>query len=324
MKFENGVVDVLKIKNKSVTGIKFNHYITAAVANTANANTPVDWSKIHVDIEVNQDGKKIILFSGKLAILINAATFGTTDFTYLSPVSGVANKKLVTLANGVGVKEKAQIGFWFYFGDIINLKGGDSIEVSVDMDSDVYEANTDSSASWMDVQEIEGVGRQVSIPQWMWKPITDNDESPQFHLGNNVLDVTLVNLDKSSILKADAVVDKITLQSDKLYLKEEFEDLLTLRNTQFPFGVSPSDLGQTFKIAKMDGSGTDLDDVKVEIEINDLTNVTASKNYLVWKTYYTSDAIIIRNQNLAKKHQDRAINKFGNRARLGQASAKTL
>lgn len=310
MKFESGVIDVLKIKNKSVTGIKFNHYITAAVANTANANAPVDWSKIHVDIDVNQDGKVVSIFSGKLAILINAATFGSQDFSYLAPVSGSLNKKLVTLANGVGVKEKAQNGFWFYFGDIINLKGGDSIEVSVDMDSDVYESNSDSSASWMDVQEIEGVGRQISIPQWKWKPITDNDESPQFHLGNNVLDVTIVNLDKSSILKSDAIVDKVTLQSDKLYLKEEFEDLLTLRDTQFPYGVNPSSIGQTFKIVKMDGTGTDLDDVKVEIEINDLNNVSASKNYLVWKTYYTSDNIIIRNQNLYEKHTKKNIAKL--------------
>lgn len=298
MKFEPGSHDTLKIQNQNVVGLRFNNTLIGAAADTAITTPSVDWSKINAEITLTQDGVEHTIYNGKLQPVLIAASLLKSDYAMFQGISG-NHANIVTLADASGVKEISSNGGNFFFGDIINLKGGDKIEVVITMDSDCYHATADSSVSFLTVEPVEGIGKQTTIPQWRVKPITDNDSNPKWDLGDNVTLVAIVNTDKTSILSADAVVDRVTLLSDKLEFKKLNSDMLLDRIALHSSITDANDRKQSFLLHSTDNGGKELDKCSIELDV-DTAEVVASKNFLVWRRFTT-------NQEIAKRYQEREV-----------------
>jgi len=313
MKFDSGSEDKLILRNGNFSGLNFNHFLTAATSGAALTTPTVDWSEIHVTAKLFQDGLTETIYNGKLYPLLKAATLRTAEQELINENSST-HANITRLANATGVKQLANMGVKWYWGETINLRGGDKIEVAIDMDSNVYHATADSTASYLDCDGINGVGLQKTIPKWNTEPINSTEENPAWDLGNNITMISVVNLDKTSILDAAAIIDKVTLTSDRLKEKRNYEDLLQERVGRYSTLAQSTDRQQSFELFNSADGTAELDKVKLELDVN-VSAITTSKNYVVTRAFVTHSKIIKRAQVRNQKHQVQAQTKVARATR---------
>jgi hypothetical protein len=298
----------MTIRNQNVNGLRLNNTLVGATADTAITTPSVDWSKINIELTLHQDGVEHRIYSGKLLPVLVAQSLLKTDYEMFQGISA-NHANIKTLVDASGVKEISINGGNFYFGDIINLRGGDKIDCVITMDADCYHATADADVSFLTVEVIEGVGKQSVIPQWRILPITDNDGNPKYNLGDNVTMIALVNADKTSVLSADTVVDRVSLTSDRLQFKKLYSDLVLERIPMYPSIAAANDRYQSFIVHTSDLGTPELDRVQLELDV-DVTEVVASKNFIVWRTFTTNAEIARRYAERNFKHGQAAQIKF--------------
>ena len=312
MIFEVGQERTLSLKSGSFSGLSFVHHLQGAAVNVPiNSYPSVDYSGVSISIDLYQDDRKETIYSGKMLQLLMAQHLMRNTFSDVQPFSS-DHKNHVLTESSLARKELSTCGINFDFGTVINLKGSDKIEVSIDMDFDTYQAEVDSSTSYLDVEGISGVGVQDIIPKFTAKPITDIDDNPVFELGNNVLEVGLINIDKSDNLASSQVCERVTFSSDRLNYRKPIEQMIIDRAMNFSTRQESEDRFQSYPLASFSERATDYDKVKVELDLN-IDKVNPSQNYLVWQSYISSPEIQNRSVYMSKNHASYLQKKINSR-----------
>jgi hypothetical protein len=267
----------LIIKGKAIKGFSIKSYLQHTTANTAFAALEVDYSKVNVKCHLFRNGKWTPLFSDIALPLLAASAFKNGLYEQCVNVGTVAYPKLVAAA--AGVKEIVIPSGTIEFDGIVVLNGDDQLKFEIISNTGTFGANVDASASYIQFDEIEGVGNEWFIPTITSKSLRANESSVQFSLGNAVQKIMFINLDKSGILLANRVIAQISVQSDKLRLSDNYNELVSKRYRQF-YSVADADARhQSFELAQGVGIAP-LNDCNIDIQL-DSANVNSGKNYIV-------------------------------------------
>jgi hypothetical protein len=309
MRFLAGNSDKVVYKDVDISGIKFHHNLIAATAGTA-INTPaLDWSKINVKILLHQRNKSISMYTGNLLVLLMSQAFFGADWEMISPVAnGGAPKLNTTVANAAGVKQISTVTGKVDFGQVLNLRGSDYLEVTVNMDSQVYDSTVDSGVSYMLPIPQYGIGLQMSVPVFRSQVLTTADETPRVNIGDNCKKIFVLNTDKQGILATDQVVKNVRINSDRYKVNYTYEELINERVEQFESKAVSDDRSQNFVI--FNGLGdVEIDQANLELDLN-ISNVNTGKNYVFIVSYYTDFDMVNKALQRQQKHEDKFIKKM--------------
>lgn len=277
----------------------------AAAANAAIASTDFNKSSVKLEVKLKRRGQTVTLVTENLAIL--------NILSHLKDGFHEANNGVVKVAAAAGVKETKVFSSVINFGGHIRVNAGDELSVRCTVSNGAFSAAIDSTASYVDFDFVESIGYEFGTPYIVSEPITQGTSSQTFNLGENILEVMLVNLDKTTY--ANEVVSSLTVASDRWNKSFTYDQLIahhwqngfksnnerwaTAAGTE-SFKIAPYS-PQTFQIFA--GNGQELDKVSMSIALN-AANVAASQNYVVYRKYTTSPEQIREAQARALKHKE--------------------
>lgn len=249
------------------------------------------WENILVKGILNRGGKDQILFNETLKNLLYLSEWDTPNFEF---VNGMVQPVRMDAANKTFLYPLK-----FNFGGIINLDGSDELTLEFTVGAGTYDVNVDENASFLQFDVIEGVGLEVHTPYIKSRVIEANQSNPQFDLGDSVMEILIANYDKTNMYNSTAVLNNISIDSDKWSRNDSYEEMISRNFGQFNDFIQGFSRYQSFRIY----SGYELDAVKINLSLN-TANVAASQNVVLWYSFETNNQIVTKAAHKAKKFRD--------------------
>jgi hypothetical protein len=212
---------------------------------------------------------------------------------------------LVEVAQASSVKMVASQIFDINFGGIFNLDGDEKLNIEIDVPSSAAGVGVNTQSSGITLEVIEGIGYEIGTPQIIIKNIQASLSEETYSLGSDVQSIYFINTDKTTNLTADRVIDRLTIESDKVKIKVDSDGLVSDRLELFPTIAQANLRNNNFVLH----SGAELDDVKIDLTFNS-GNVTASSNYLVVVKNIATVQSVSKVQALQTKHEAKARRKL--------------
>lgn len=281
------------VQNSNVNAIRLNFNATHTTAATAFSASLVDLSEVTLDIEKEVNGTTHKVYKGIALPVLMASTFMTASYEQI--VSGTV---LVDRVQDTGVKEIASQIYDFNFGGIFNLDGDEKLNIEVEVPSSSAGTGVDTSASSISIEVIEGIGYEIGTPQIIVKNIQASISEETISLGSDVQSLFFINTDKTTNLSTDRVIDRLTIESDKVKIKEDVDGLVSDRLEMFPTIAQANLRNNNFAVHV----GEELDDCKVDLTFN-ASNVSASSNYLVVVKNIATAQTVSKVSAMQRKHQ---------------------
>ena len=280
------------VQNSNVAALRLNVNATHTTAATAFSAALIDLEDVTIDIELERNGQIHKVYKGIALPLLMASTYQSAAFEQI--VSGTV---LVDLAQDTGVKEIASQLFDIDFGGILNLDGDDKLTIEVSVDSAAAGTGVDTAASDITIEVIEGIGYEVGTPQIIVKNIPASVSDETYSLGDDVQAIYFINTDKTNNLSANRVLSRLTLDSDKVKVKQDVDGLVSDRLEMFPTITAANLRNNSFPIHL----GTELDSCSIDLTFT-AANVTASKNFLVVVKSLATYETVSKVQSMQRKH----------------------
>lgn len=280
------------VQKSNVSALRLNVNATHTTAATAFSAALIDLENVTIDVELERNGQLHKVYKGIALPLLMASTYQTASFEQI--VSGTV---LVELAQDTGVKEIASQLFDIDFGGILNLDGDDKLTIEVAVDSAAAGTGVDTSASDITIEVIEGIGYEIGTPQIIVKNIPASVSDETYSLGDDVQAIYFINTDKTNNLSANRVLSRLTLDSDKVKIKQDIDGLVSDRLELFPTITAANLRNNSFPIHM----GAELDSCSVDLTFT-AANVTASKNFLVVVKSLATFETVSKVQNMQRKH----------------------
>jgi hypothetical protein len=284
---------VLSLKNKWIDGF------TLATQVKASSTVPFcvfDPEQLTLKATLRRNGQEIEMFNHTLKNLVILSHLRTTTYRSLNPNFFIA----LDVMNTIGLNTLR-----FDFGGPLNLIGDDELLLEWSLNSTYFQSGIDSANSFISLDETECTDVEYFVPITRSKVIEGSQDNPSYSLGDNVMSIVIANYDKASIYTADSVIKTLRLKTEKFAKNDTFNELLAK-------GVSYySDINeffaryQTFQVY----SGADeLDGVELNLSLNS-ANVTSSKNYVLWRTFYTDNWLVTRATTISEQMNQKADKK---------------
>lgn len=288
------------VQSSNVDALRLNINATHTTANTAFSAVLADLSEITIDIEKELNGHIHKVYKGIALPFLMASTYMNASFEQI--VSGTV---LVEKAHASGVKAIASQIYDINFGGIFNLDGDEKLNIEIDVPSAAAGTGVDTALSGITLEVIEGIGYEIGTPQIIVKNIQASLSEETYSLGSDVQSIYFINTDKTTNLSADRVIDRLTIESDKVKIKVDSDGLISDRLELFPTIAQANLRNNNFVLH----SGAELDDCKIDLTFNS-ANVNASKNYLVIVKNIATVQTVAKVQALQTKHEQKAVRKL--------------
>lgn len=288
-----GEREVLEIKSKSIDGFTFIIKARATTVNSAFSATLLDYEKVIIKCTLSGRGKKDhVIYQGTAFPLFVSSCYFNAGFGQI-----LDGTSAVTLPAASGVDELAQQMFKVDFGTVINLKGDECISFEVYVPSGSGGTDVSEAESHVEFDVHEAVGYEYGTPEINAISLSNNQARIQKDLGDNVVDITFTNSDKTNILATNQVIETVTLTSDRLSYSDSQNELFTKRWSMFYDQTQADNRHQCYKLL----NGESIDDVSLDMSFT-TTNVNSGKNYVVVKKLHTTKGHLARVQNYKDKH----------------------
>ncbi|WP_306643768.1 hypothetical protein [Sanyastnella coralliicola] len=304
-KISAGTQENLRITGANVDGLYFNIHLQADAVNTAIGAGKLDLSYIDLNVVLDRDGQSTTIVKGNLQVLLEDALFHDETYDLLSTNAGQ-----VLTAHGASTKAINLLPFIFELGGIINLRGGDALQITLDWKTGSLHSDISESASYAIFGVTEGIGLEYVTPIVKTIAIQSGQDDYRMALGDNVMSIVYVNTDKTSIATADRCIQDVNLRADKFKRKWKYEELLGKRLRQFSTLAQAGLRYQSFQIFS---GHQDLDDVTVEFSLEP-TNINVGKNYLVVRSFEINPGKLHWANRKRQRHQEKNEKKFLNAA----------
>ncbi len=270
----DGESKTFELSGKTFQKIKMSHYAVATAVDTPLSGY-IDVLKWNIRITLHRGNAQIVLCDGKLGVI------GILGAFYNSNYENLRNQNYTIIQEGAnGNKEIAWGLFEIDLGSVVNLMGGDRAVVEVQSVSGSFGSGVDTATSYMYVDAPDAVGREYVTPVIKTKSLSPNVDNDNVDLGENVTTVIFNNLDKTSVLLSDNVIQSMSLSSDKKSTNDVYGELLNQRSLQFESQDDAAKRNQSFCLY----DGTELKNAQLNL-ILDSQNVNSSQNYVVWRYF---------------------------------------
>jgi hypothetical protein len=308
-----GKSDKYEFRGKDISGLTLNAYLVHTTANTAFTGQPILWDQVNVSMVLKRNGQSFVIFDDAVLPLAADSNFTSGSFEQVMAIGTVALPKLVAAASGV--KEILLMTAKIKLHDVINLRGDDEIVVEVTPASSGAGTGVDTTVSEIQWDIEEGIGNGISIPCIKAETLKQNESNTPITLGDNIVQCTFINNDKSGITSANQVLSSAIFSSDKLNRTDKYEELIAKRDALFVSQAESAKRHQCFLIVsvpieKYTGADVRLNRANLRLQLIS-TNVNAGKNWIVkrsfWNDTYTAQAAVQRDQKHAKENANQYV-----------------
>jgi hypothetical protein len=301
-----GASDKLEIRGGNVAGFTFAAKVVHTTDNTAFAANPFDASNVMIKATLYRGGRSFQILADVLLPLAVDSAFYTGSFDQLLNIGTVGYQRLVAAA--ASTKEVVLQTIVVRFHEVINLSGDDSLLLEVQANSNAIDSNSSAANSRFLFDALEGVGNGFSIPFIRAHSIRASISSDKINLGNGLVDVKFINVDKSGITTANQVLSSVQFQSDKLKSSDSYEELLAKRAESFQSNADHALRHQSFDLVSLSkenysGMDTRLNNCDLSFILNS-GNVTASKNWVVSRGFYNDAQTLDTAKSRYNRHFD--------------------
>ena len=284
------------ITNETIGAIKLNAFLSDDTVNEDLLPTDLDLSKVFLKVILNRNDEDHVIFSDAVQFLVLDSHLDN-NFDFVHPLNVTAANMVKTRIKGVAVKEQALIPITLDLPGVINVKGSDELSVELSIGSGAFDAGLDTAVSYIELELVPDVGYESAIAMMKIIRINGGDSTFNPSLGDDVVKVSFINLDKDSILESDSPLESISIKGDKLDLQKTFLQLLSDRYYDFTARAEADFLRHSHLIY----IGTELDSCKLNLQMV-AANVTAAKNAIV-VNYLKADFFTLqRAQEMAEDH----------------------
>lgn len=295
------------ISNRTICGVSCIGRFTADAVNVQLLANDFDGNEITVKVDLIRGGRTFNLCNDDLRTLVLATNFdnGTANSLLISRASDPI--PFVNVAHAAAVKAEVTLPLLINFGAPINLRGEDRLAIEIKVGSSAVSSDiSKGSTSYFEVDAIDCVGVEHFTPYLNSITVKSGEDRQTFNLGNNVQHVHFLNFDETTLLSADNVIDQVSINTDKFSVVRKNYDLVVNRAYQFPTATEANYRAQSFELLE----GEDFDNVKLDFTFKS-SNLAASKNKIVYKSFYT-DARLLELAGVTKQmHQEKAASKYG-------------
>jgi len=216
---------------------------------------------------------------------LNLFNTGTTFYTQLQ-------------AQGGGAKLIVGLGGEFILPSFVNLRGSDELRIDLNVTTG-YNSSADTSASNVYITRINETGTEWVTPYLKSQVITSGATSANVMCGDNVTDILLLNSDQTTDQFGTRVFDTFSMSSHNGSLNLSWYELMMERQSQF-YNNNTATTNATGRLQSFMPLIASSPQHKCVVDLNLVgANVAASKNYVVWATFYTDERI----QMLARQNQ---------------------
>lgn len=275
---------VYSIRNKFVDGLTLN-VVTGGSGNLASVAT--DLTQLQLKATLKRGGNEVVLFNTTAKNILIMSLIFSPLYYYI-----FYNSQAQTLVAG---PTKILQPYRIDFGGPINLTQNDELIIEWQLNSSFFSAtNLSLSASYIEMDECETTDIEYITPVLDVKVIEGSQQNPTYSLGDNVLSIILANYDKTDILEASAVVNSIKLSSNQMGKNDNYRELLCKLFSYYPDLTQAALRVQNFALY----AGSDeLDGVSLDLNLN-TSNVTSSKNFVLTRSFITSDWLVTRAETI--------------------------
>lgn len=308
-----GNSDQMKVRGSNVNSILLAAKVQHTTVNTAFAANPVDFSKVNLKVTLQRKGKTYTIYNDVVLPGALDSCFYGGQFDQLLNIGTIGYQRIVAAAGGVDevVLQTAEIRLH----ENINLKDNDELVIEVIANSSALDANSDAAASYLYFDYKEGVGVGKSIPIMRTYQIQASQSSDEVSPGNNVVGLKFINVDKAGITEANKVLQSFIVNSDKLPVSDDYYESLIKRASDFQSNADHAIRAQSFDLLQyfknnMSGQDARLNNVVVKLSLNS-SNVTASKNWVVWRAYENDQETFERAALAEAKHSAENNGQYG-------------
>lgn len=280
------------IAGQSIKGIQFD----AFVQKTASGGSAYcDLGAVDVSCVLYQGGKETTIFSGSLKPLAMASTFLTSSWPY---ANGTASIVLSTGATATSLQPVS-----IDFGGVINLKEGDKMTVEARVNTGFVGTNQNASTSNLTVSALEGIGLQWVTPKIQYQTIGQGESNFRQNIGDNCTSIHYVNTDTTSDVTSAQPISNLRLFSDRYNVNDSNSQLLSKKYLQF---------NGAYLVARFNNYQIltqEVDDCRLELDLVP-ANVSTGQNYIVWRTFETSEKQVTKAKKSRSKHVAKALGKL--------------
>lgn len=267
--------DTLNVSGINAKGILLNIVCTAAVVNTTTTSADLVKSNLSIKAIYSRNGNDLTIFSTFISVLLASLCWLSNCFNTIL----AADVGHVLLVHGAGVKEVNSWTHFIPFPSIINVLSTDNLRLEVSVNAGFYSANLDPAVSYIEASILsvpvsthrQGMSSSIDVNSINAASSTYNQS-----LGNGVVAINFVNLDKITILAADNVVTRCNIAANEVNLSMSNNDLYAVRDSHFPSKALADARNNNLLLY----SGHPLNNVVLDLSLTS-GNVSASNNFIV-------------------------------------------
>jgi hypothetical protein len=304
--FKVGQRDTIKLSASNPKGLRFNFIVQHDSNNTPVAAAAVDMSKIDVRIVLHRDSQSETLMSGNLEVLSKFLLYLDPEYEYIENTAGVP-----LVAHGTTVKGVNLLPITLPFSSVLNLRGSDVLDIDIDFKDTALAAAYSSTGTSLQVSEIEGIGLEYLTPVVTASTIEQGQSQIRKDLGDNILSMAFINLDKTGNTNAAQVLTNFEVKHSKGGDTRRRFEMISDRLKQFPTTAEANSRSQSYLLIKGD---TDIDEVRVLMDL-DPTNVNIGQNYICTLSFKSNVRTMQKAVVRSEKHRAKAEMKFTNSVR---------
>jgi hypothetical protein len=277
------------------------------------ASTLLDWSKCTIKVILNRQGNTHVIIQDNLQLIGLASTIDQLTQSAFGTSTAFSTKLAAA---------QFMVSFIIPFGGHINLVGDDTLYIEVKNDEGLFTDADLIATSFLEIKPLKSRGVETFVPNIRTKVIQANETTNQYMIGDNVIRLAILNLDKTSF--ESPVIRNLTMAStgaNGLDQMLTYEDLVQSKLERFGRQLIPAGAELAAQILEdqsfiiNDFGNEELDGLSLDIQFNG-DNVAASKNYIVVWTYETNWGII------EKANDKLAINNAAKSAKVDAMSGK--
>lgn len=295
-----------KVQNETVNGITVIASLVHSATNTTIGETDYgtgdfDPSAVNVDVKLKRNMQTYDICNNNLGVLMAYSTLLK---------NGALWRKGITHNQPTGVvKHTCSRKGFIYFGGHINVSGNDELLITVTMTKSTFNANVDPSRSHLQIEGNQSIGVELGIPRFNSYPIQASQSEDNVNIGDNCLRLAMLSFEKDP---TKTIFTSASLSSDRLDWTKN-EDQLTLQHFDaYPYNSADKLLNDLainvnplyYPHSRLIHDKDEIDRAKIKFTMQS-SNIEASKNYICYTTYTTSQEILDRATNMIGKHRQK-------------------
>ena len=279
MKLLNNETISDKVSKKSLVGFRFIIRIVHTTLNTAFVTSAslFDFTKLRFGAQTKRGTEVIdnVRSTPIKPILKHLALRDTYYANIIYNTKNVFDEKVTQTASAY---HQLECNFEIPFDGGIVLKGTDELEFTATINEGFFKlATMDTAKSYVKIEPIVGVTEEFFPPMIVIHPIKEGAQNPTFDIGDNVTELSFVNMSDADLKDTNRILVNAHIKSDVYNDTRDSHALIAAKNVQQD-GHNTFTRDQSYML--IDAGNADYDRVIVQLDLEE-SKVTLSDNYLV-------------------------------------------